>query len=88
MFGHVATATGWPLHEIEQLTLWELNDLMAYWKDYPPTHVLVSAYLMGGKQKTAGKTHRSADRNFGDLQQAVSFAGGSITKKLPQSYKP
>jgi hypothetical protein len=75
------------LPEIEQLTLWELNDLMAYWKDYPPTHVLVGAYLMGGKRKAAGKTRNVTDGSFNELTQAVSFAGGSITKKLPQFYK-
>jgi len=75
------------MHEIEQLTLWELNDLMAYWKDYPPTHVLVAAYLMGGKRKTAGKAQRLSDGNFGDLKQAVCWAGGSVVKKLPHFYK-
>jgi len=75
------------MHEIEQLTLWDLNDLMAYWKDYPPTHVLVAAYLMGGKRKTAGNTQRVSDGNFGELKLAVSLAGGSVVKKLPQCYK-
>jgi hypothetical protein len=60
---------------------------MAYWKDYPPTHVLVAAYLMGGKRKTAGKTRNFTDGHFNELTQAVSFAGGTSTKKLPQFYK-
>ena len=59
---------------------------MAYWKDYPPTHVLVAAYLMGGKKTLLAKPAPRPD-NFGELTQAVSFAGGSITKKLPQFYK-
>jgi hypothetical protein len=67
--------------------LWELNDLMAYWKDYPPTHILVAAYLMGGKKKTAGKPRSRSDGHFNELTQAVSFAGGTLTKKLPQFYK-
>lgn len=75
------------MYEIEHLTLWELNDLMAYWKDYPPTHVLVAAYLMGGKKSFAGKARQQSQSNFDELTQAVSFAGGSITKKLPQFYK-
>lgn len=74
------------MHEIEQLTLWELNDLMAYWKDYPPTHVLVAAYLLGDTRKT-GKTRRRPAMDLNELSQAVSFAGGSLTKKLPQFYK-
>jgi hypothetical protein len=60
---------------------------MAYWKDYPPTHVLVAAYLMGGKRKTAGKTRNLTDGHFNELTQAVSFAGGTSTKKLPPIYK-
>jgi hypothetical protein len=60
---------------------------MAYWKDYPPTHVLVAAYLMGGKRKPAGNTQRVSDGTFVDLKQAVSWAGGSVVKKLPQFYK-
>jgi hypothetical protein len=87
VFGHVATATGWTFPEIDKLTLWELNDLMAYWKDYPPTHVLVAAYLMGGTKKPAGKTRHQLQSNFGELTQAVLFAGGSTSKKLPQFYK-
>jgi hypothetical protein len=60
---------------------------MVYWKDYPPTHVLVAAYLMGGKRKTAGKSRHYNDEHFSTLTQAVSFAGGTSTKKLPQFYK-
>jgi hypothetical protein len=60
---------------------------MAYWKDYPPTHVLVAAYLMGGKRKTTRKTRNFTDGSFNELTQAVSFAGGSVTQKLPQFYK-
>jgi hypothetical protein len=60
---------------------------MAYWKDYPPTHVLVAAYLMGGKKSSPGKARRQGQSNFGELTQAVSFAGGTSTKKLPQFYK-
>jgi hypothetical protein len=75
------------MHEIDQLTLWELNDLMKYWKDYPPTHVLVAAYLMGGKRKTADQTRNFTDGHFNELTQAISFAGGSVAKKLPQYYE-
>lgn len=75
------------LREIEQLTLWELNDLMAYWKDYPPTHVLVAAYLMGGKRTSTGKARKRGDRDFAEISRAVSSAGGSVIKKLPPIYK-
>jgi hypothetical protein len=60
---------------------------MAYWQDYPPTHVLVGAYLMGGKKSSNGKTRWQAQSKFGELTQAVSLAGGSVINKLPQFYK-
>jgi len=47
----------------------------------------VAAYLMGGKRKTAGKARNFTDGHFNELMQAVSFAGGSIAKKLPHFYK-
>lgn len=89
MFGHVATATGWTLHEIEQLTLWELNDLMAYWKDYPPTHVLVAAYLMGGNKARSRRPPTggiNGNSKFDDLVRDIAFAGGTVNKKLPEIY--
>jgi hypothetical protein len=60
---------------------------MAYWKDYPPTHVLVAAYLMGGKKSSAGKTRHQSQSNLDELAQAIVFAGGSVATKLPQFYK-
>ncbi|HZU31059.1 MAG TPA: hypothetical protein VFB79_08095 [Candidatus Angelobacter sp.] len=84
------------MHHIEQLTLWDLNDLMAYWHDYPPTHVLVAAYLTNGNKKTSGKhrqnktgVDKKANSSFGfdDLAREVAFAGGTITNKLPETYR-
>lgn len=78
--------------EIEQLTLWELNELMAYWQDYPPTHVLVAAYLMGGNKARPGKrrpgdTRGNPSSNFDELARGIAFAGGMINKKLPEIYR-
>jgi hypothetical protein len=42
---------------------------------------------MNGKKSSAGKTRRQGQSNFDELTQAVSFAGGSVTQKLPQFYK-
>jgi hypothetical protein len=69
---------------------------MSYWRDYPPTHVLVAAYLMGGNKKSSGR-HRpgkigvnekaNAGFNFNDLIREVAFAGGTVTHKLPEIYR-
>jgi hypothetical protein len=57
---------------------------MAYWKDYPPTHVLVAAYLMGGRQR---KTSGRKGREFEELSHAVMTAGGMSKDKLPDMYR-
>lgn len=84
------------MHEIEQLTLWELNDLMAYWKDYPPTHVLVAAYLMGGDKSRSSKRRHDVNHGdargdvkteFHDLAHQVALAGGTANRQLPDIYR-
>ena len=71
--------------------MWNVNDLMDYWQDYPPTHVLVAAYVMGGnkgrsKKHRHGNNHNDAG-NFNELAQVVSSAGGAVNKKLPEIYR-
>jgi hypothetical protein len=74
-----------PFIRSKQLTLWEVNELMAYWKDYPPTHVLVAAYLMGGKQHR--KLSTGGKRGFEELSHAVNAVGGASIGKLPLIYR-
>jgi hypothetical protein len=68
--------------------LWEANELFDYWQDYPPTHVLVGAYLMGGKKGLQGRSKKSGSKTaLDELAQAVAIAGGGTNQKLPQIYK-
>ncbi|HET9183252.1 MAG TPA: hypothetical protein VFP59_14035 [Candidatus Angelobacter sp.] len=85
VYGHIATATGWTFAEIDRLTLWEANDLFTYWQDYPPTHVLVAAYL--GLSRSRSRKSSRASSDFEELAQAIIAAGGSVKKKLPPLYK-
>jgi len=88
VYGHTATATGWTFSQIDQLTLWDLNDLFEYWQDYPPTHVLVTAYLTAGnKNRSSTRKRQSRGDKFEELTQAVATAGGGTTRKLPEVYK-
>ena len=62
---------------------------MAYWKDYPPTHVLVAAYLMGGNKARSSRLptgRTSGNSKFDDLARGVAFAGGTVNKTLPEIY--
>jgi hypothetical protein len=72
--------------------LWDANDLLDYWQEYPPTHVLVAAYLTGGKKRSGKRRHNnvpspSTGANFAELTQAVFSAGGSASRTLPAIYK-
>jgi hypothetical protein len=58
---------------------------MVYWKDYPPTHVLVAAYLMDGKKQR--KTSTGGKRGFEELSSAVGPAGGTTSGRLPPIYR-
>jgi hypothetical protein len=72
------------LQEIDQVTLWEANDLFEYWQNHPPVHLLVAAYLTGGKR---GSNHTGRNRDkLDELVQTIAGLGGSVTKKLPQVY--
>ena len=68
---------------------------MDYWRDYPPTHVMVAAYLMGGKAPSGKRRHgnNSADSSgdaegkFNALVRDVASAGGTLNKRLPEIYR-
>ena len=87
VYGHIATATGWTLHEIDQLTLWEANELFTYWQDYPPVHVLVSAYLLSGSRKSGRQITKAAGHSLEAIRDAVQLAGGGFKGLLPSIYR-
>jgi hypothetical protein len=45
LYGLLATACGYHPRDIDELTLFDIDDLCGYWADHPPTHVLVAAFL-------------------------------------------
>jgi hypothetical protein len=84
------------LREIEQLTLWELNDLMGYWKDHPPVHMLVAAYLLGNSKVSSrgkkpddafGRGYNTRKDSFQEFTHQVTLAGGTIHNHLPAAYR-
>jgi len=65
-----------------------VTDLFSYWRDYPPTHVLVGAYLSGAKKNSSFKPRKASIKTgFDDLTQAVASAGGAVHNLLPAVYK-
>lgn len=46
------TATGWTWDQVDSLTWPQVLELLTYWKQQPPTHVLVKAFFMGDKEES------------------------------------
>ena len=76
------------MREIDQVTLWDLNDLFEYWQNHPPVHVLVAAYLgIDDKNSVGAKSRARKTNKFDDLSLAVAAAGGRLNNSLPEVYK-
>ncbi|HFC8542721.1 TPA: hypothetical protein ACFP4Q_000835 [Neisseria weaveri] len=70
MIAHVCACTGWTWDYVaENIDLPRLNHLGEYWKQHPPVHILVAAY-MGYKGQDAPKTDET------DAAEAISMLGG------------
>jgi hypothetical protein len=65
------------LPQVNALTLHEANELLAYWADYPPTHVILSAVYL---QKTAKKVTKGGALSE---MQDLSMMYGIPTEKMP-----
>lgn len=61
MVAHVCACTGWTWdYVLEHVDLPRLESLNAYWRDYPPLHVMVRDYL-GIKPKTKQQADPQAE---------------------------
>jgi|GEM_PF-1640863 hypothetical protein len=73
LFGHIITATGWTRSEVEALTLREANELLEYWSEHPPAHVLLAAMM---RPRPLRKQRESSN----DLPSVVDRAGGAVSR--------
>lgn len=81
----MATSTGWTFAEIDQLTLWDVNELMEYWADHPPAHVILAArYLKQGPKRRKAKVSDAAE-DIHEFKSALGFTG--IAGPLPAIYR-
>ena len=51
IYGLLATACGFSYPVIDEMTLFDFEELTAYWVEHPPVHILVGAYLGVGKHR-------------------------------------
>ena len=73
------------------MTLFDLEELTAYWAEYPPLHILVGAYLGVGKRqrKRVPAAESNPGRETGRGLQALlaelgpGFSAGNVHAGLP-----
>jgi hypothetical protein len=51
IYGLLATACGYTYPVIDEMTLFDFEELTKYWVEHPPLHILVGAYLGVGKHR-------------------------------------
>jgi len=51
IYGILATACGYSYPVIDEMTLFQVEELTSYWARHPPLHLLVAAYLGFGKDR-------------------------------------
>lgn len=61
------TATGWSYEQIDRASMCDICDLLEYWLEEPPAHVVLGAVHMERKGKRAVR-EEDAMESFGELQ--------------------
>ena len=72
------------------MTLFDFDELTAYWAEHPPLHLLVGAYLNVGRQRVQAPSAPSSpgDGASSDLQESLAklgqgFGAGDVHAGLP-----
>jgi hypothetical protein len=64
IYGLLATACGYSYPIIDEMTLFEFEELCSYWTEHPPVHLMVAAYLgvgdKGNREAASAGRRRSA----------------------------
>lgn len=76
----MVTATGWTHREIEEMSLCDLLDLLDYWQDTPPAHVVLAARYMvrsgrTGRRESAPEPHQTEDEAMGEFNALGGMLG-------------
>ena len=69
--------TGWSLDEIDRLTLPRWQEMARYWRQHPPLHLLMAAW-MGYEAEDCDPAWEEMVASLGDLSQVAT---GAITWK-------
>ena len=92
IYGLLATACGYSYPVIDEMTLFDFEELTAYWAEHPPVHILVGAYLgVGRHQRRRIPSARPSPPSAAgpDLQTVLAelgpgFGAGDVHAGLPR----
>jgi hypothetical protein len=77
----VVTATGWTHEAIREMSLGDVLGLLDYWRENPPSHVIMAArYLKGGAGQARGR--QPAESGGDEMRELATLMGP------PQPMKP
>jgi len=84
LYGLIVTATGWRPAEIDAMSLCDVLDLLAYWSDNPPVHVILAARYLKRDGRQAGRRHEPLADERGN-EAAFDQLGGLMGRAQPMA---
>jgi len=69
---------------IDQLTLWDVHELMEYWTEHPPAHLILAAVHMKASTRSRKKSGALREELAGEITR---FGLGGNAGPLPAIYR-
>lgn len=70
-------ATGWTWEQVGNLTLHRYYALCEYWRDHPPLHIMVAAYL-GIKSESRKESETSGEMSKEQVAELFALMGKPV----------
>jgi hypothetical protein len=90
IYGLLATACGYSYPIIDEMTLFDAEELVSYWTDHPPVHLLLAAFMGVGQNTGPLGTPRRDDFVRGpSLCEIMTLPGvGQTIRPLSSGFGP
>jgi hypothetical protein len=77
IYGRIVTATGWTFDTINESSFCDIADLLVYWAEEPPTHVILALRYLGQRKKPTSENQalEQLAQAAGLMQDAGVMAG-------------
>jgi hypothetical protein len=66
--GRIITATGWTFDQLNQSSFSDVADLLAYWAEEPPTHVILALRYLGAGKRSKQTSEAQTRKELGEMQ--------------------